>query len=214
MVSLKALVAVVAINTISAVTAAPAPVPAPAPKAAEAAALAESAIIRFCSNVKFSGVCSFDSVELGNCKNVPNDWDNRISSIESLDRKHHKCTWYLQTTFPVPTIDILLKVGADVETSIAEENMTALRVAVAMQLEGPMGVLLQRRAILKACYQRGGALTIIIVACNADPRIAQMLIDRGANMMAATEDGETLMHSAALVENLETVKYQCIDVKT
>ncbi|PGH27991.1 hypothetical protein AJ80_00246 [Polytolypa hystricis UAMH7299] len=95
MVSLKAFVALVAVNAVS-VMASPAPVPVPAAEAAPApAAVLAQASIYFCEHTYWNGACRNQLVTLDSCANVPSGWNDRISSIRNDSKTYYKCLWYL-----------------------------------------------------------------------------------------------------------------------
>ncbi|PGH16995.1 hypothetical protein AJ79_01379 [Helicocarpus griseus UAMH5409] len=95
MVSIKALVALVAINIIS-VTAIPVPEAGSSADASSKTIAARAASsIYMCEHEEWNGQCTEDSVELGTCKNVPRGWKDRITSIRNNRKDNSKCTWYL-----------------------------------------------------------------------------------------------------------------------
>ncbi|KAH6855229.1 hypothetical protein B0I37DRAFT_411239 [Chaetomium sp. MPI-CAGE-AT-0009] len=91
MVSLKSLTAFLALGVLSA-TGAPANM-----NLAESKALAgrQYAVeVEACEHVNWEGACrKFNSVP-GACFNVPDDWDNLISSIENLSKDNFECVWW------------------------------------------------------------------------------------------------------------------------
>ncbi|KAK4043825.1 hypothetical protein C8A01DRAFT_43380 [Parachaetomium inaequale] len=92
MVSLKSVAAAVLGLGVLSATAAPA-----ASSVGEAKAVAgrqNRVEVHACEHTDWRGACQVFSSIAGSCFNVPSEWDNRISSIQNLQKSNFKCTWY------------------------------------------------------------------------------------------------------------------------
>ncbi|KAF6805822.1 hypothetical protein CMUS01_08112 [Colletotrichum musicola] len=89
MVSIKSLLALLAVQ---AMTAAAAPAPVSDDPAME---LMAQASIYFCSDIRWNGECRNHLIDLDKCTNVPSGWNDRISSIRNDSKSFYTCTWYL-----------------------------------------------------------------------------------------------------------------------
>jgi cytohesin len=103
-------------------------------------------------------------------------------------------------------IKLLLRLGAHVDSPTAEENMTPLHIAIAMQSTALVQLLLENGAGTEVRFQ-GGLTALHIASRNAGPEIAQLLVNRGADIMARTETGATPLHDAVLVGNLPMILF-------
>ncbi|KAK3319884.1 hypothetical protein B0T19DRAFT_488114 [Cercophora scortea] len=87
MVSMKAVAAVLALNAMTAMAA-------PTGEVGDRA-IAAQASIYFCEHIRWNGACRNALVDLDRCTNVPDGWNDRISSIRNDSKSYYKCTWFI-----------------------------------------------------------------------------------------------------------------------
>ncbi|KAF1958085.1 hypothetical protein CC80DRAFT_560326 [Byssothecium circinans] len=93
MVSIKATAVVVALNIF---TAAAAPAMSLITSRDDSHILAQASIY-ICRDTRWNGQCQNVLVNLDSCANVPNGWNDVISSIRNDSRSNYKCVWYLDS---------------------------------------------------------------------------------------------------------------------
>lgn len=91
-------------------------------------------------------------------------------------------------------VTLLLDKGADVNAKDDESGFTALHYAARSGKKDAAEVLIARGADINTKDNQGH--TPLYVAVNHDYRVAELLIDKGANSSIRTESGQTLMELA------------------
>ena len=105
----------------------------------------------------------------------------------------------------VAVVELLLKQGANIETTAGRFGFTALMEAVQRGWNPTADVLLQAGACVSTTSNKG-ATALAVAAYNGHERMAKILLDSGADLESKDEEGSTPLSAAAIADKAEIVK--------